>query len=332
MTPASPSLSHLADRKIPVRWYATGFAVVAFIVVARLLLHLLTANRYGIFRDELYYIACSRHLDWGYVDMPPFIPAVTWLFTKLFGSSLFVIRLIPAIAGCGAIALTGYQSYQFGGRRFAMALSALAMAVSPVFVINGHLLGTNDFEAALLDGLRLHRHPHHPDRQSETVAVVRRAGGHRSAKQVFDGRVRAGHRPRNAVHAGTQGFRPQVDLDRRRDRISDFPAELSVERPSRLAIRPVDAQHPRQRTRRRPESRPIRSAANPDGESLRVTAVAGGTGLAVLWPRRPALSCSRLGFRGHVRRLHGSARQGLLRRSGVSHALRGWRRGLRRVD
>ena len=117
------------------------------IVAARLLLHLLTANRYGIFRDELYYIACSRHLDWGYVDMPPFIPAVTWLFTTLFGSSLFVIRLIPAIAGCGAIALTGYQAYQFGGRRFAMALSALAMAVSAVFVINGHLLGTNDFEA-----------------------------------------------------------------------------------------------------------------------------------------------------------------------------------------
>ena len=77
MTSAAPNLSQLADRKEPVRWYATGFAVVALIVAARLLLHLLTANRYGIFRDELYYIACARHLDWGYVDMPPFIPAVT---------------------------------------------------------------------------------------------------------------------------------------------------------------------------------------------------------------------------------------------------------------
>src|ERR1019366_6968472 len=147
MTSAAPNLSQLADRENPDRWYTTGFAMVALIVAARLLLHLLTANRYGIFRDELYYIACSRHLDWGYVDMPPFIPALTWLVTSLFGASLFVIRLIPAMAGCGAIALTGYQAYQFGGRRFAMALSALAMAVSAVFVINGHLLGTNDFEA-----------------------------------------------------------------------------------------------------------------------------------------------------------------------------------------
>ena len=85
MTSAAPNLAQLADRKKPVRWYTTGFAVVALIVAARLLLHLLTANRYGIFRDELYYIACSRHLDWGYVDMPPFIPAVTWLVTSLFG-------------------------------------------------------------------------------------------------------------------------------------------------------------------------------------------------------------------------------------------------------
>ena len=72
---------------------------------------------------------------------------MTWLFTSLFGNSLLVLRLIPALAGCGAIALTGYQASQFGGRRFAMGLAALLLGISAVFVINGHLLGTNDFEA-----------------------------------------------------------------------------------------------------------------------------------------------------------------------------------------
>ena len=230
--------------------------------MARLLLHLLTANRYGIFRDELYYIACSRHLDWGYVDMPPFIPAVTWLFTTLFGSSLFVIRLIPAIAGCGAIALTGYQAYQFGGRRFAMALSALAMAVSPVFVINGHLLGTNDFEALFWMGCA-----------SIVIRIIQTGNQklwlwfgvlagiglqNKYSMAVFGLGIVVGI----AVHAGTQGLRPQVDLDRWCTGISDFPAELSLERPSRLAIRPVDAQHPRQWTRRRPESCAIHPAAD----------------------------------------------------------------------
>ena len=82
MAIASPNLAQASERQTQVRWYRTGFAMVALIVAARLLLHLLTANRYGIFRDELYYIACSRHLDWGYVDMPPFIPALTWLFHR----------------------------------------------------------------------------------------------------------------------------------------------------------------------------------------------------------------------------------------------------------
>src|SRR5206468_3736524 len=109
-------------------------------------------NRYGIFRDELYYYACSQHLAWGYVDMPPFVPAVTWLFTKLLGSSLFVLRLIPALSESAAVALTGYLAYQLGGKRYAVALSALSIAVSAVFVINGHLLGTIDLERLVWTG------------------------------------------------------------------------------------------------------------------------------------------------------------------------------------
>lgn len=136
-----------ADLTKHSRWWISGFAVVVLIVVARLLLHLLTANRYGIFRDELYYIACSEHMAWGYVDMPPMVPALTWLFRTVLGNSLSAIRLIPALTGCAAIALTGYQAWQLGGRRYAMGLAALAVAVSPVYVINGHLLGTNDCEA-----------------------------------------------------------------------------------------------------------------------------------------------------------------------------------------
>ena len=43
-----------ADRL--VRW---GFPLATFAFFAA------TAYGYGVFRDELYYIACSRHIDWG---------------------------------------------------------------------------------------------------------------------------------------------------------------------------------------------------------------------------------------------------------------------------
>jgi RNA polymerase sigma factor (sigma-70 family) len=50
------------DHRLTARIVA-GLAIVALIV------HLLTIHRYGYFRDELYYIACARHLDFGYVDL-----------------------------------------------------------------------------------------------------------------------------------------------------------------------------------------------------------------------------------------------------------------------
>jgi hypothetical protein len=36
--------------------FISGPAIVLYLAFAKLLLHLLTAARYGIFRDELYYV------------------------------------------------------------------------------------------------------------------------------------------------------------------------------------------------------------------------------------------------------------------------------------
>ena len=53
-----------------------------------LVLHTAFATTYGIFRDELYYLACAARLDWGYVDHPPLVAGVTALWTGVFGDSL----------------------------------------------------------------------------------------------------------------------------------------------------------------------------------------------------------------------------------------------------
>jgi hypothetical protein len=50
--------------------------------------------RYGIFRDELYYIACARRLAWGYVDHPPLSIALL----KLAGDGAFAIKVPGALA------------------------------------------------------------------------------------------------------------------------------------------------------------------------------------------------------------------------------------------
>ena len=51
-------------------------AIVAASSLGTFVLHMLFNGRYGYFVDELYYLACSHHLDWGYVDQPPLIAVI----------------------------------------------------------------------------------------------------------------------------------------------------------------------------------------------------------------------------------------------------------------
>src|SRR5215470_3234403 len=101
-------------------------AIVFYIAAAKVLFHLLTAGQYGIFRDELYYLASSEHLDWGYVDQPPLIALIAWIARHAFGDSLLGLRLLPAVAGAALVLLAGKLAQEMGGRRFSQALAALA--------------------------------------------------------------------------------------------------------------------------------------------------------------------------------------------------------------
>src|SRR5512133_3511485 len=50
-----------------------GWPLLTLLVGIKLLLHVLSSNAYGFFRDELYFLDCARHMGWGYVDDAPLI-------------------------------------------------------------------------------------------------------------------------------------------------------------------------------------------------------------------------------------------------------------------
>src|SRR5262245_24159015 len=106
-------------------------AWVLFLATFNVLFYLALAGRYGIFRDELYYLACSNHLAWGYVDQPPLIAGLTWLVTHSLGTSLIALRFLPAVAAGSLVLLTATITREIGGDGFAQALSALAVIVVP---------------------------------------------------------------------------------------------------------------------------------------------------------------------------------------------------------
>jgi dolichyl-phosphate-mannose-protein mannosyltransferase len=133
-------------------FFASGIATIWLIALAKLLFHIYFNNRYGYFRDEFDYIACGDHLAWGYVDQPPLIPLLIHICRALLGDSLRSIRFIPALASSLLVVQTAVLAREFGGRRFALLLSAIAIVIAPQYLSNGSLLGTNCLEPNLWMG------------------------------------------------------------------------------------------------------------------------------------------------------------------------------------
>ena len=127
-------------------------SVVYGVAALALVLHCIFNGGYGIFRDELGYLACGEHPAWGYVDQPPLIPWLAQLSRDLFGDSLRAIRFVPALASSILIIQTAALTRLLGGQAFAQLLAAVAVALAPQYLSNAGLLGTNSLEPNLWMG------------------------------------------------------------------------------------------------------------------------------------------------------------------------------------
>jgi Dolichyl-phosphate-mannose-protein mannosyltransferase len=109
-------------------------AAVAFVF------HLLANPHYGFFRDELYFIICGRHPQWGYVDQPPVIPLLA-AGSQLFGMSLIALRAVAALLAAGSVFVTCRLVQEFGGREYAQIVAAIAVFFAPVLAAFGSVVG-----------------------------------------------------------------------------------------------------------------------------------------------------------------------------------------------
>jgi 4-amino-4-deoxy-L-arabinose transferase-like glycosyltransferase len=114
-------------------------------------LHLCCGNRYGFFRDELYFVACGKRLAWGYVDQPPLVALLARFAWRLSGEgrSVLLFRVPAALCQGGTVVLAGALTALLGGGPFAAALAATAVAVAPVHLAQGHLVTMNVVEQLL---------------------------------------------------------------------------------------------------------------------------------------------------------------------------------------
>jgi hypothetical protein len=123
-------------------WVPYVAAVLATVV------HALGNPHYGFFRDELYFIVCGRHPALGYVDQPPLTPLLAAL-SQSFGTSLFLLRLIPAFCAGLVAYVSCLFTEELGGGVFSEVLTAIVVTLAPVLVANEMRLTPDMLEIAL---------------------------------------------------------------------------------------------------------------------------------------------------------------------------------------
>src|SRR5438067_3324007 len=263
--------------------------IVAGVAVVGLIVHLLTIHRYGYFRDELYYIACARHLDFGYVDLAPLSAFLLRIELILFSSSLFALRIFPALASAVTVALAGMLARELGGRVWAITLACTGMLGSLIFPAIGNFYSPNVYELLFWTGaiyLLCRIVNGAPSRTWIWLGVVARA---RNPKQALNGLFRRRNRARDFVNAGASSIWTKMDLAHRFDRICHRASKHHLANRTQLAHLGFIARY---------RAEPKNVALTPwefftqqlTFESGNPSAVVRRIDLAACFPRRPARS------------------------------------------
>jgi len=129
-------------------WRPSAPIVVAA-ALAAVLLAATAFGPYGWFIDEFYYLACARHLAWGYVDHPPLSIGILAATRAVLGESMTAVRLPVALAAAATVLVAARIARRLGGGPRAEWLAALAVATSSMTLVMGSFFSMNAFELLL---------------------------------------------------------------------------------------------------------------------------------------------------------------------------------------
>ncbi len=152
MSASGPVVDSVPENAVPSfsqKRPAAGLVWAAILALIKILILLYYAGQFGFMSDELYFLDCARHPAWGYADLPPLLPWLTWIAMHTLGASLWAVRVYPAIAAGATVILAGWLAAEFGGEKRAIILAALFVFIDPVTFGFGHILSTNALDLPL---------------------------------------------------------------------------------------------------------------------------------------------------------------------------------------
>ncbi len=142
------------------------------LAAVKVAMHAPFLSRYGWFRDELYYVSCSRRMAFGYVDHPPLSIAVLRMVRMVFGDSLWAVRLVPVLCGALQIVLAGLLASRLGAGPLGVGLAGAAVLGAPIVMAFSHHYSMNPIDGVLFTGAVLALHSAREERRARSWLLL----------------------------------------------------------------------------------------------------------------------------------------------------------------
>ena len=100
-------------------------AILSYISLITLIIPFVINEHFKFHRDEFLYIEMGKHLDWGYLELPPIFGVISFITQAILGGSLFAFRFISAFFNASMALMTGLMVRELGGKRYAQILATV---------------------------------------------------------------------------------------------------------------------------------------------------------------------------------------------------------------
>ena len=119
-----------------IKNFTSQYWILLLLVSIKFVLQFTLVNQvYELHRDEFLYLDQAKHLDFGFICVPP----LTSLFSSiiyLFGGGLFWVRFVPALFGALTIVFTWLIVEAIGGSLLSRILAGCAILFSVLVRLN----------------------------------------------------------------------------------------------------------------------------------------------------------------------------------------------------
>lgn len=104
-----------------------NLTILSSLVLLKLMIQLIGNRNYGFHRDELLHLSVSEHLDFGFMEFPPFIGGIGKLAYWIFDYSLMGTRLFPTLAGVAILIICCQMAKELKGNWKSILLSGICV-------------------------------------------------------------------------------------------------------------------------------------------------------------------------------------------------------------